>query len=94
MDSLRHIAIDIDVRSLADFTVLKSSGIEGLSNDLKWLYSYFEPSIFRSMKPNEFVIISRRGSIGYGTFEEVDWHKKESENILDILDIHVEYSEV
>jgi len=34
LDSVRYYVIDIDVRSISDFMVLKSQGMFGLSRDL------------------------------------------------------------
>jgi hypothetical protein len=39
LDSVRFFSIDIDIRTLADYLILKSQGMQGLSRDLKWLYS-------------------------------------------------------
>jgi hypothetical protein len=43
------------------------------------------------MKKNQFYILSRAGSIGIGTFQQVKWHKKEREHILKKLGIEREY---
>ena len=36
LDTLRFYSIDIDIRSLADYTILKSQGVHGLTKDLKF----------------------------------------------------------
>jgi hypothetical protein len=46
LDTLRTLAIDIDIRSHADIMLLKSQGIGGLSRELSWLYGYFNPALF------------------------------------------------
>jgi hypothetical protein len=94
LDSLRFSAIDIDVRSLADYLFLKSQGANGLSKDLKWLYSYFDAGLIRNMKPNRFVLLCRSGAIGYGVFDFPEWHKSANEDILNNLGFKVEYGEV
>jgi len=94
LDSIRFYAIDIDIRSLSDYLILKSQGVQGLSKDLKWLYKFVDPGLMRYMKPNQFVLVSNRGSIGYGIFPEIAWHKRERENILSDVGIKVEYGEV
>jgi len=93
LDSVRYYAIDIDVRSISDFMILKSQGIDGLTSDLHWLYSIFHPHIIRNMPPQYFIILSRKGAIGIGHFAEVPWHKRERENILRATGIKVEYGE-
>lgn len=94
LDSIRSYAIDIDIRSLSDFTVLKSQGVQGLSREMQWLYKYINPKLLRNMSEERFVIITKTGAIGYGTFPEIEWHKKEREDILAQTDVQVEYGEV
>jgi len=81
LDSVRYYAIDIDIRNLSDYIILKSQGLFGLTKDLNWLYSIFEPYIIRNMPAKHFLVVSRRGAIGVGEFKELSWHKKERENI-------------
>ena len=94
LDSVRFFSIDIDIRSLADFLILKAQGIGGLSRDLKWLYSYVDPHLVRRLKPEHFILLTRRGGISYGSFPEVPWHKKEREDILNAVGVKVEHGEV
>lgn len=93
LDSVRFFSIDIDVRSMSDFLLLKSQGISGLARDLHWLYSIFHPHVLRNMPPQNFIILSRKGAIGMGQFSEISWHKKERENILKSVGVRVEYGE-
>jgi len=93
LDSVRFYAIDIDIRSLCDYMMLKSQGLQGLSKELKWLYSYIEPHLMRKLKPHQFFLLTNDGSIGYGVFPEVEWHKKEREDIMRSVGVHVEYGE-
>ena len=93
LDSLRWHAIDIDIRSLADYIIFKNMGQLGLAKEMKWLYAYAEPALFRLMTPDQFIILTKRGSIGAGVFPYPEWHKREGENILRALGIHVEYEE-
>lgn len=93
LDSVRFYSIDIDVRSISDFMVLKSQGMFGLSRDLHFLYSFFEPHVVRNMPPQFFFILSRGGAVGVGEFKEVPWHKREKENILKAVGIKCEYGE-
>jgi len=93
LDSVRWHSIDIDLRHISDFLVLKSQGISGLTRDLRWIYRYFLPHSIQNMSANVFMILSRRGCLGYGTFPFHEWHKMEQENILKKLDIKLEYTE-
>jgi hypothetical protein len=34
-DSIRYYAIDIDIRNLADYLILKAQGVQGLARDLQ-----------------------------------------------------------
>jgi len=93
LDSVRYFSVDIDVRSLADYMMLKSQGLQGLSKELKFLYSFVDPHLVRKLKPSQFLVLTRRGNIGYGVFPEVSWHKQEREDILRSIGIKVEYGE-
>lgn len=74
--------------------MLKSQGVLGLADDLKWLYSYFNPSVVRNMAPQHFIILTRTGALGLGEFPYPSWHKREKENILASVGIKVEYGEM
>jgi hypothetical protein len=45
------------------------------------------------MKPWEFVLVCRSGSLGVGLFPDHEWHKRERENILASVGLRVEYGE-
>ena len=45
------------------------------------------------MPPENFIILSRSGSLGLGAFPEVSWHKKEREDILRSVGVKVEFGE-
>jgi hypothetical protein len=51
LNSLRLQGIDIDLRSHVDFLFLKAQGIDGLDDNLKFLYHFSDPKWIRSMKP-------------------------------------------
>jgi hypothetical protein len=93
LDSIRYYAIDIDIRNLADYLILKAQGVQGLARDLQWLYSYFNPATVRNMPPQYLIMISKTGSLGLGEFPYPKWHKKEKENILSSVGLKVEYGE-
>jgi hypothetical protein len=94
LDTLRTMAIDIDIRAHTDTMLLKSQGIGGLSKDMSWLYGYYEPSFVRNMPNKAFMYVSRRGALGLGVFPYHTWHKEERENILSSVGLKVEYGEV
>jgi len=93
LDSVRFYSIDIDIRNLADYLILKAQGLQGLTKDLGWLYSYIEPHLVRKLKPQHFILLSRTGGIGYGIFPFHEWHKREREDILKAVGVKVEYGE-
>jgi hypothetical protein len=93
LDSVRLSSLDVDVRSLADYTVFKSLGSGGLPRELWFIYRYIEPSFLQSMKQSQFVILSRRGHLGVGVFPYPTWHKTEGEDILSKLRIKVVFEE-
>jgi len=93
LDSVRYYSIDIEIRNLSDYIILKSQGMTGLTSDLNWLYSIFEPHTIRNMPRQFIIILSRKGSVGVGEFKEIPWHKQERENILKAVGVSVEYDE-
>ena len=93
LDSVRYYAIDIDIRNLSDYMVLKSQGVHGLASDIEWLYSFFNPAVLRSMNPEYFFIVSKTGALGLGAFEFHEWHKREREDIARAVDVKIEYGE-
>jgi len=94
LDSIRYYAIDIDIRNLADYLILKAQGLHGLAGDIKWLYNYFNPATVRNMPPQYFFMITKTGALGLGQFPYNTWHKEEKENILANLGIKMEYGEM
>ena len=91
LDTIRTYAIDIDIRELSDYLLLKAQGVRGLSRDLRWLYRFVNPSLLRKLTPNRFIVVTKTGAIGYGTFPEVPWHKQEKEDILKEVGVNVQY---
>jgi hypothetical protein len=92
LDSLRLQGIDIDLRTHTDFLFIKSQGIDCLPDNLSFLYyNYFNPSFIRNMKPWEFALVCRKGSIGAGIFPYHEWHKMEKENIVKAVGLTIEY---
>jgi len=92
LDSLRLQGIDIDLRTHTDFLFIKSQGIDGLPDNLCFLYyNFFDPRFIRNMKPWEFALVCRKGSIGAGHFPYHSWHKEEKENIAKAVGLKIEY---
>lgn len=94
VDVIRLHGLDVEVRSIADYTFIKAHGIWGLPKDLNWLYRYYD--LFRDimqMPSWVFIVLSRHGGVGHGTFEYPYWHKEEKENIIQELNIQIEYGD-
>ena len=91
LDSQRFMAIDVEVRSLVDFLFLKAQGMEGLPDDLRFIYRYVEPTFLQYARPDEFIILSRYGDLGYGVFSLPPWHVNEGEDLPSELGIEVEF---
>lgn len=81
LDSQRYFSVDIDVRNLTDFMILKQQGIDGLDKDLHWVYSLYKPNMFQRMPKNNFVIVQKEGPVGIGDFIKPTWVKEEGEDI-------------
>ena len=94
LDTIRWMGIDVDFRTIADYTFLKAQGIDGLPHNLRFLYRYFKPSGIMRMPVPDFVVVSRKGPIGFGMADCPSWHKTEREDLLREFDIEVTYSEL
>jgi len=93
LDSLRFMSIDIDIRSVVDYQVIKALGLFGLPDDLEWLYHLVNPAFIRNMPRGAFVLLSRTGAIGMGSFSALPWHKQEKEAIVPAVGLRIEYGE-
>ena len=94
LDTLRWYSIDIDFRSISDYTFIKNVGIDGLPHSLRFLYKYFEPYGVMRIPVNGFAVVSRKGPIGFGTSICPAWHKEEREDLLREFDIRIDYGEL
>jgi hypothetical protein len=94
LDTIRWMGVDVDFRSIADYTFLKAQGIDGLPSNLRFMYRYFEPSGIMRMPVEDFAVVSRKGPIGFGMSDCPAWHKQEHENLLEVFDIEVDYKEL
>jgi hypothetical protein len=93
-DTLRFHSVDIDIRSLVDFTVFKALGISGLPRDLRFLYRFINPHSLQRAKQDRFALLCREGPIARGQFNGHSWHVAEKEAILGKLGIKIERGEI
>ena len=93
MDTLKYTSVDIDLRVLTDFLLLKAQGSLGLPDQLEWLYSFFQPYWLRNCPVDSFFIMSRTGNLGLGNFPYHEWHKKEQEDIIRSVGLKIERGE-
>lgn len=77
LDTLKYTSVDLDVRTVVDFLIMKAQGVLGFPDDLQWLYGYFDPVSVRTMPKPFFIMISKNGALGLGEFPELKWHKQE-----------------
>lgn len=92
-DSIKFTSVDSDIRALADYTYFKACGKEGLPRELEWLYSIFEPYSVMRMPINQFILVSKKGTVWRGLFDCPPWHKKEREDLFRMFDIAPEYKD-
>jgi hypothetical protein len=96
VDSVRVKSIDLDVRAIADYITFKNQGFEGLPEEFRFLYSYYDADWVSTMDPWELIMLTKRHAAigagfnimpnGNGLMKKGDsWHKTESESILRIL---------
>lgn len=92
-DSIKFTSVDSDIRALADYTYFKACGKEGLPRELQYLYSIFEPYSVMRMPIDQFIILSKKGTVGRGCFACPPWHKKEKEDLFKLFKIVPEYKD-
>ncbi len=94
MDTQRFFSVDIDLRSLADYVILKRMGFYSLPRELWWVYRYVKPSWIQRMHPKYFVLITNNGDLALGEFRLPQWHKRPKEHILKLLNIKIKIPEL
>jgi hypothetical protein len=94
LDAIRLLDLDASVRAISDYLVLKAHGPMTIGAELRWLFRYFTPTSMMAMPQNRFVIITRTGGVGYGSFQMPVWHKRLKENILASVGVRIEYGDV
>lgn len=85
LDSIRWFSIDVDIRTIADYTFLKAQGIKELPSSLHFLYAYFEPLGVMKMTVENFILMSRKGPLTFGSSTCPYWHKRGDERFLETL---------
>ncbi len=91
LDSTKHTSIDVDVRDLPEYLVLKNLGMYILPKDLHWIYSVLDPNAMQRLNPDEFGIVIKEGAMGLGTSDLSRWHKRKSEHILRKVNLKPKY---
>jgi len=94
MDTLRSLGVDKDLRDMANYTIFKCIGSSSIPREYNYIFKHVKPWTLRKAKPDRFLILSDRGSIGRGSFPAHSWHKEPRENLLNHLGIRVERGEI
>lgn len=90
VDTLRWTSLDKEVRDISDYIFIKRVGTVGLPRDLGFIYRYARPRSLMWMPPSKFVLLTAKGAIGFGAFRYPEWHKEESEDLIEQFDIQIE----
>ena len=93
-DTQKRESVDAEIRSVVDYFLFTAQGSESLPRALWFVYKFIKPNAMNNLPRGSFAILTRRGSVGIGSFVYHDWHKKDSENILEELGMEVERPEL
>lgn len=93
LDTQKITSIDSDIRITIDFFFFKSLGIVGLPDDFRFLYSTYQPLRLQKMDNEYFILLTRTGSHGVGSFPYHGWHKVPGEPLLRNLGIDVSHGD-
>ncbi len=93
IDSIRDVGIDKSIRTSSDYIFIKALGVEGLPDEISFLYRYFHPRKVQRMPPDEFRVMSAAGPLGLGTFDLPYWHVHRGENLKGKFDITIKSPE-
>jgi hypothetical protein len=86
--------LDVEVRSLADFLFLKAHGLEGLADELRWVYAYYDLFVDIMRQPEwAFIIATKKGGLGHGNFQLPYIHKGTHEDFLTLFNIEIKYGD-
>jgi len=93
-DTQKRESVDAEIRSTVDYFLFTAQGSESLPRPLWFVYKFIKPIAMNNLPRGSFAILTRRGSVGVGSFAYHDWHKKDNENILEELGMEVERPEL
>jgi hypothetical protein len=93
-DTQKRETVDAEVRSVVDYFLFTAQGSESLPRPLWWLYKHVKPQAINRLPKGTFVILTRRGNVGLGSYVFHEWHKRENENILDSVGLVVSKPEL
>lgn len=89
LDTYKFTSIDIDIRLLSDYVVFKQVGFMTVPDNLKWIFKHLDPTFLEALKKDQFIIVTKNGTVGVGSFTYPAWHKEDTEDILDKLWIRI-----
>jgi hypothetical protein len=93
-DTQKRESVDAEIRSTVDYFLFTAQGSESLPRPLWFVYKFIKPIAINNLPRGSFAILTRRGSVGIGSFVYHEWHKKDNENILEELGMEVERPEL
>jgi hypothetical protein len=93
-DTQKRESVDAEIRSVVDYFLFTAQGSESLPRPLWFLYKFIKPTAMNNLPRGAFAILTRRGSVGIGSFVYHEWHKRDNENILEELGMEVERPEL
>jgi hypothetical protein len=93
LDSQREMEVAKGARELSTFTYFKNLGAQEIPRRIWWIasdrFANFDLDALRRLKPNQFVIMTNRNSVGLGVFDMPRWHINRGEGLLGKLGITV-----
>jgi len=66
VDTIRWTSLDKEVRDVSDYIFIKRVGAIGMPDDLRWMYRYVRPYSMMQSHPQNFMLCTGRGAVGYG----------------------------
>jgi hypothetical protein len=90
LDTQYMLSLDKEVRTNSDYSFVKNLGSDKLPGDIDWMYGWFNPLGFMSLRAREFVCKDKFGGLYAGWFKLPPWHKTPQENIYETMGIRFE----
>jgi hypothetical protein len=94
VDTQRYTDFAASVRTLTDYQYIKGFGSQPVPSELEFL---FKPWLFgaqsgrewmmRNTPLSEFIVLTKRNGVGYGTYADIPWHVEKGYSPLDKLGI-------